>query len=553
MDPGCSVWRHDPPQPSPDYDDPRDGFPFAVLRATFVNVGQGDCTLVRGGGRAVLFDGGRRGRMTKAIGQMRALTNRLSLVVGTHYDGDHLAGLQRVVETYGACIDLALVPPVVHPLDAYGRVPGARELGWDVRREKWFLTGERGAVRDAEGFLAEHLGSGPGALRRVLRQLDDAAREPAAHAHLLGRVAGDLGGLPGRELEDLVDRAVHEQRRSDRSGVERVETAEGSRPGRDADPIEPSAPTAAEIAGDVARRHLLRDLGRRLDPHEHPHLTRVLAVAMRVANSRDRRREPGESALAWAAALTAFSDEQRAVAGAVQRVVNDAVTARWLSSLIEALNRQHVPWDVAVAPDTARWLGGPVSLAQLAPLRRSVAAHHTLLPRGVPAYSLEAVPVTRLPTVANRLSSVFAVREDSYSAGLLISGDSGFEALSAGAEPVIGHCALLDVAHHGGTWGEFPRVIEDAHARTTGPLTLYTSNAVKPRGSGPPSPNVRVLRHRLDAAGRGVDSFFANGTARENVGCLGCLDRRPGPRRLDFVLYGGRWHPRTAGAVRCRC
>jgi competence protein ComEC len=75
-------------------DPPRD------LTVSFLDIGQGDSTLIQApGGAAVLFDGGPpEGHVTRLLHQ--AGVRRLALVVATHQSRDHHAGLQAVVEKY---------------------------------------------------------------------------------------------------------------------------------------------------------------------------------------------------------------------------------------------------------------------------------------------------------------------------------------------------------------------------------------------------------------------------------------------------------------------
>jgi competence protein ComEC len=70
------------------------------LTVSFLDVGQGDATLVQApDGAAVLFDGGPpEGKVSKQL--KRAGVTRLSLVVATHQSRDHHAGLQAVVERF---------------------------------------------------------------------------------------------------------------------------------------------------------------------------------------------------------------------------------------------------------------------------------------------------------------------------------------------------------------------------------------------------------------------------------------------------------------------
>lgn len=74
--------------------------PPDVLTVRFLDIGQGDATLIQApGGVAVLFDGGPpEGGVTTQL--RRAGVRRLSMVVMTHQSRDHHGGLQAVVERY---------------------------------------------------------------------------------------------------------------------------------------------------------------------------------------------------------------------------------------------------------------------------------------------------------------------------------------------------------------------------------------------------------------------------------------------------------------------
>lgn len=70
------------------------------LELLFFDVGQGDATLVRTpDGRTALIDGGRSGERLEEL-LTRAGVERLDLVVATHADFDHLAGLVTALERW---------------------------------------------------------------------------------------------------------------------------------------------------------------------------------------------------------------------------------------------------------------------------------------------------------------------------------------------------------------------------------------------------------------------------------------------------------------------
>jgi competence protein ComEC len=84
------------------------------LTVTFLDVGQGDAILIDSpAGQRILVDGGPSGEtISEALGRhLPFWDRRIDLVVLTHPDQDHLAGLVTVLERYD--VDRALVPPVL--------------------------------------------------------------------------------------------------------------------------------------------------------------------------------------------------------------------------------------------------------------------------------------------------------------------------------------------------------------------------------------------------------------------------------------------------------
>jgi len=87
------------------------GSPGDRLSVTFLDVGQGDAILIRSpSGHNILVDGGPNGEaITAALGRHLPFWDRhLHLVVLTHPDQDHLAGLVTVLERYD--VDQVLAP-----------------------------------------------------------------------------------------------------------------------------------------------------------------------------------------------------------------------------------------------------------------------------------------------------------------------------------------------------------------------------------------------------------------------------------------------------------
>jgi len=125
------------------------------LTVTFLDVGQGDAVLIRGpAGHRILVDGGPSSEaITEALGRQLPFWDRhLDLVVLTHPDQDHLAGLVTVLERYD--VDRALAPPAVAGSAAY---------------DAWREALEREHVPVDEAVAGQGIDLGGGAWLSVLR------------------------------------------------------------------------------------------------------------------------------------------------------------------------------------------------------------------------------------------------------------------------------------------------------------------------------------------------------------------------------------------------
>lgn len=113
-----------------------------IESARFLNVGQGDAALVSlDNGWHAMLDGGRARDLERFVPMLLGL-NRVDLMVGTHFDADHLEGLALVVEE-GLAVGHAIVPPQVAPTGETVTMPGVR--------------GSRGL---GSPMLADHFASG---------------------------------------------------------------------------------------------------------------------------------------------------------------------------------------------------------------------------------------------------------------------------------------------------------------------------------------------------------------------------------------------------------
>ena len=68
----------------------------------YIDVGQGDCSLVVCDGETLLIDAGENGHETEVINYLHLLgIERLDYIIATHQHSDHIGGLPEVIEEFG--------------------------------------------------------------------------------------------------------------------------------------------------------------------------------------------------------------------------------------------------------------------------------------------------------------------------------------------------------------------------------------------------------------------------------------------------------------------
>jgi competence protein ComEC len=246
------------------------GLPPDRLAVSFLDVGQGDATLVQHpDGSAILFDGGPpEGRVPGML--RRAGVRRLSLVVATHASRDHHGGLEEVLESYPvellldggdgtrhpayrrllAAADRRGVPHVaavagqrlraggltVRVLGPAPRAPGPppedpnpRAVAAVVSAGAFdlFLSGDAESdalaslpLVDVEALKVSHHGSADSGLPALLRRL-----RPEVAVIQVG--AGNPYGHPAADTVAALGAAVPRVLRTDRDGTVRLEVADG--------------------------------------------------------------------------------------------------------------------------------------------------------------------------------------------------------------------------------------------------------------------------------------------------------------------------------------
>lgn len=73
-----------------------------MLNVHYIDVGQGDCSLVECQGKYMLIDAGENGHETEVINYLRSLgIKKLDYIIATHQHSDHIGGLPEVIEEFG--------------------------------------------------------------------------------------------------------------------------------------------------------------------------------------------------------------------------------------------------------------------------------------------------------------------------------------------------------------------------------------------------------------------------------------------------------------------
>ncbi len=78
---------------------------------SFIDVGQGDCTLIRAGGKSVLIDCGEEENASAVIGFLKfAGVDKLDLVIVSHPHSDHYGGMSKILKRFDT--GLVIMPEV---------------------------------------------------------------------------------------------------------------------------------------------------------------------------------------------------------------------------------------------------------------------------------------------------------------------------------------------------------------------------------------------------------------------------------------------------------
>ncbi len=427
------------------------------IKITMYSVGLGAAILLefRRGDRTVtvLADGGDAGagicvadKVAETLGPIGGAAGParpLDLVIGTHYDEDHLDGLTELVGR-GVTIPVREIwlPPVADdtlsgsgPADATGRAPKSEDtlaarFATDEGREAYeAYLGDKAVTLDHLDEFEQML------------ELGSKTDEPDADSSRDFRGRDEALGLTRfRRVRGAA------RRRLAVSGVEHLS------------------------GGDVLKTGALVTHARYVWHLSHRDVGTI--ERMRFA-----ARGPVEGRIL-----------EMAVASIRNAVCTDAINAGALIRLVEALRarpeiRRRQIWcedgqpiefgfDGSSGRFDRRSVRGPgPRLTLLGPTERLVAERRDLLPVGTLAMT-RLHPYERLKDLTDSNQLSYVVRFDHEEQGVLITGDTGFDGFAVGSDSVrryyprmvhhLRDLSVIQVPHHGGICRHFYRVLDDA-------------------------------------------------------------------------------------------
>ncbi len=385
---------------------------------------------------------------------------RLDLIIGTHYDEDHLVGLVPIVADESIAIGEAWMPPVANDTEPHpeGGAPGADDLL--VRQ----LAAEDGAQR-----LADYLTVKLDLCQQSadLERAADAFRSdrPRALRPDLGSAAAPRGARDSGEWARIF--RVHAEDAAITQGP-------GAGDPTHAGVLFEMADVAGSTPGARSGPDSARALDRELPAHWADHPRRARSDALDLASIRQAAARDAINAIALAEVVT-------------------ALTARGIPircPIIADGRPQEFGWrapERRFAPASRRGGTGP-RLTLLGPSQSLVAKHWNRLPLGdyLARPARDQIPIQSI-TPSNQLSYVLRLAVEDQ--GILVSGDAGFVDFA----PPRGdyYPALLDallplqviqVAHHAGNNAHFYRaLLEAGYADQSAQSLLLVSHATRDR------------------------------------------------------------------------
>ncbi|ACB61051.1 beta-lactamase domain protein [Exiguobacterium sibiricum 255-15] len=167
-----------------------------VIHVYGFDVGQGDSTLIQTKNETILIDGGNNGKGDDVVRYLKNLgITRLTAVIATHPDADHIGGLDTILDALP--VDQVYAPRVNHTTETY------RDFLLAVKRQGITIKTAKAGVSIPSDEVKLNL----------LAPLRDGTRDLNSWSTVLQLVHGDttflfMGDAPIRTEQDLLESGV---------------------------------------------------------------------------------------------------------------------------------------------------------------------------------------------------------------------------------------------------------------------------------------------------------------------------------------------------------
>ncbi|SOB80690.1 hypothetical protein SAMN06297144_1190 [Sphingomonas guangdongensis] len=439
----------------------------------------------------------------------------LDLVIGTHYDADHLDGLTHIIKSGRVDIRQLWLPPIAD--DESGR--------------------DYGRLAQDESLLVNRFRSedGSAAFETYVRGKDERRRTLSDLDRMLAWVGenDDRSDQPKPSSHNPSERTLEDWRRVFGEELEAAYKIVGTRGCEhvpDADLVRLSA-SSYDIIDDLAIMSrpnpaaigsLIRETKRRgiLEGGHSLMAARAQLAHMRVTNAKN--------------AINAV---------ALKALLNEIPTT---SSIIVESHRcsDHRPkrfrWTAGLFVRSAE--AGGVTATLLSPTDRLVADRRDRLPSDVIGFGAKRWDRLEGLSHSNQLS--YVIRFDAEGQGVLITGDSGFDGFARGRDRASEYesgltdhlkgLSVIQAPHHGGISRHFYRAINSAgFAKETAPCFLLLSH--ERHSAHRPATALPDYLSTLPA-GHGLKLLFTSEPAAEQV--AGCHERFASVTKTDREPHG---------------
>ena len=436
---------------------------------------------------------------------------RIDLIIGTHYDKDHLYGLVPIIEDPSIQIGETWLPPVANDTEII-----AEEITADFTRMLSIQFSQEDGKQKLDTYLRRKAD-----ICEYVRELEQAAaaRADSADSRIADRAAIHKHAATLRKIElDRSDNLIGGTGEAERYFEAHLESAARNetslQPHDDVEIIEhnPEIITRTIERGKSGRLPvLLLDTDGIIQP--------IGYFGVQYEN---------------------FHSEVISLTYIRRATATDAINANSLFSVVEALKKRNIPIRSEIIPDGIPlryvWntkkkrfvLGGHLQsdgpvLTLLGPSEGLVQKHWKRLPIGIYAMAarFSAIPIKSI-TPSNQLSYVAKFQFDNQS--ILVTGDAGCVDFRGGRRrkyyrkllASLSKLNIIQVAHHAGNNAHFYRVLQSAsYANQTEKSYLLLSHATHDQHR--PSEEFRKFVGNIRSQGKEIELLFTSEPTRDKI------------------------------------